>query len=210
VPGFKGDPRFTAIFARSKTEIGGGSVGKVAIVDEATLSSATKELQESLKNKLEEKIKSEIPKDFILMRGASEITYQNETPLMQTEGAVLKVKGSIKAFILVKQKVASLLMQESKISLPLDDTLTIDLSNASVGSTKETGNTLELTTKGDVVVSYDIGEVSVKDSIKSKPKADALKIISALPGIEKSKIVVKPFWKTSIPKDPKNIEFIKE
>ncbi len=210
VPGFKGDPRFTAIFARSKTEIGGGSVGKVAIVDEATLESATKELQEILKNKLEEKIASEIPKDFMLLRGASEVTYQNETPVMKADGAVLKIKGSVKAFILVKQKVVSLLMQESKISLPLDDTLTIDMSNASVSSAEEAGNKLELATKGEVIVSYDIGETSIKDSIKDKSKTEALKIISGLPGVEKSKITLKPFWKNSLPKDPKNIEFIKE
>lgn len=101
-------------------------------------------------------------------------------------------------------------MQESKISLPLDDTLTIDMSNASVSSAEEAGNKLELATKGEVIVSYDIGETSVKDSIKDKSKTEALKIISGLPGVEKSKITLKPFWKNSLPKDPKNIEFIKE
>ena len=59
-------PKYTKIFARSKTEMTGGFSGMQKVVSKETMDNSDKELEELLKKSLSMDIVSQIPENFVL------------------------------------------------------------------------------------------------------------------------------------------------
>ncbi len=92
IPGFKGDPKFTTIYARSKTPMIGGFVGIRRKVSDTDLAAANTTLQTSLKTELMNQAKAQVPPDFIIYPNLVYITYTNPPPpipIQQTKGSRL-------------------------------------------------------------------------------------------------------------------------
>src|SRR3989344_3071580 len=77
VPGLKGTPRYTTIYARSKTPMTGGLVGMEKAVGAEDLANAKTELEVALKDDLWEEAKAEVPEDFILFPSLSQSVFED-------------------------------------------------------------------------------------------------------------------------------------
>ena len=77
VPGLKGTPRYSTIYARSKGPITGGFVGKEKVVSEADMVKARSELRAALSEELMVRAQAEVPPDFILFPSLSSVTFED-------------------------------------------------------------------------------------------------------------------------------------
>lgn len=212
LPGLKGTARYTSVYARSKTPISGGFVGKEKSVSAEDLGAGKARLQNELSQELLTKAQAEVPADFILFPSLSSVTFED---LPQTAGAsgnaTINLRGDLygvmfkrtdlaKALSLGKVKVAS----DDPVEITSFDNLQVsfvggspaDLLNASKIDFKVTGQAL-LVWKTD--------EVALKSDLAGRKKSELAQILKNYPTVENATASVRPFWKSAFPEDASTI-----
>lgn len=220
VPGLKGDPRYTTIYARSKGSMTGGFSGNMKVVDPTLEQATEKELEATLKAKLKSDITSQIPVDFVLYDGA--ISYQIET-VNQKAGtddsqATLELKGTAHALIFDKALLSKAVIDSVSSSVnALGQNLFINNLNtlsfiltgtSQISQTSTAPVTFTLT--GDAQVEWLYDESQLKNDLLGIKKADLSSVLQAkYPSIESARVKVYPLWKRSFPIDPNKVTIIK-
>ncbi len=221
IVGFRGLPKYTKIYGRSKTEMTGGFIGMQKVVGEETLSKNDKELEELLKASLSKDIISQIPENFVLYE--SSISYDLE-PTSQTNSVeaggtatssvVLKKKGSVSAIIfdrgtLSRTIVAKALPSEtdSVIKITNLDNLDFSISPENVFN-PETSTSLNFSLKGDVNFVWVFDENKLKTELLGISKSNAVTVISTYDTIKEAKIETHPFWNQTIPQDSNKVKLV--
>lgn len=109
VPGFTGTPRFAKFFARSKTAMTGGFIGRTRVVTQEDVSVLRNRLEQQLRVRLREKASLQIPEDFLLFDDAREvfITVKEAIPEAGAAGATLTMdlSGTLSAFLIRRQDI---------------------------------------------------------------------------------------------------------
>ena len=220
VPGLKGDPRYTTIYARSKGAMTGGFSGNMKVVDPTLEQTTVKELEATLKAKLKNDITSQIPVDFVLFDGA--ISYQIEA-VSQKAGsddsqATLELTGTAHALIFDKMLLSKAVIDalgdsvnaagQNLIINNLPNLSFILTGNSQVSQTSTTPITFTLT--GDSQVEWLYDESQLKNDLLGIKKADLSSVLQAkYPSIESARVKVYPLWKRSFPIDPNKVTVVK-
>jgi hypothetical protein len=213
VPGLKGTPRYTTIYARSKTPMTGGFVGKEKAVNAADLAATKAELQESLKQELWEEVKAEVPEDFILFPSLSSFKFED---LPQTTGSgsgdvTVNLRAHLYGVMFKKADLAAHLAK-NKLTLRAGETLDVPaLANLNVtfAGTPPADilplDKIELKVSGNVVAFWNTDEVALKADLLGRHKRDLPSIMENYPTIASSKVTVRPFWKSALPVETEKI-----
>ncbi len=212
VPGLAGSPRYTAVYAKSFSEMKGGFVGERLQVTRQDLASAEDNLQESLTKELTEILRMRTGKDYVLVH--TSIDYQvldsSSLALSGTEIDEFGFEMSMKARALVfeeqavkdfAQEYIEQRIDENKILL--EDSLVIeyDIKAIDMGNGKLT---LDLQFSGQVFA--EINTASLKVAISGRPLQEALLFFKEESRIEKTEIKLWPFWKRKMPSSLEKIE----
>lgn len=209
IPGFKGDPKYTKIYARSKTVIAGGYSGMQKIVSKETKDKVNAELAISLKSGLAKDIALQIPKDFVLYEtdliyDLEPVVQVNETA--QTENMVtLRKNGSASAVIFNRSLLVKAIFE--KIS-PNNSNNSVNIDNLeSLNFTYDTktpfdlnnSTTVNFTLSGEAHFTWIIDENKLKSDLLGLSKKNANMIISTNSAIKEAWIETYPFWNQNIP-----------
>ncbi len=215
IPGLKGDPKYSKIYGRSKTEMTGGFSGMQKTVSKDVIDKSNNELEDSLKSYLSKDITSQIPSDFVLY--ATSLSYNFE-PVTQTNsstgGAVLKKKGTATAIIfdkgLLSRAILAKLLPESvndvvKITNleELDFTYATDTPSVTNGS-----NSVSFMLKGEPHFVWVVDEGKIKSELLSLNRKDAQKILAKYSNIKEAWVETRPFWNQTIPSDTNKVTLI--
>jgi hypothetical protein len=221
LPGLKGTPRYTTIYARSKTPITGGFSGIKKVVDQKTQTSIEETLKTSLKAKMQSDIVSQIPANFIFYEKSLSYSFE---PLVQTAGpteseVTLSLKGTAHAIIFDKNQLSQIIIEQSgdtiaeqagSISVTNINTLNFEITTNTV-ITQESTNSIGFTLSGDATFQWSFDESILKNELVGIKKSDVLNLLhSKYPSIENAEISIRPFWKQSFPQDPAKITLIKK
>ena len=76
LPGRAGTPRFSTIYARSKTGMSGGFVGVEKTVSESDEAQAKSQLEAALRSELISDSIAQVPEDFVLIPALSTVTFE--------------------------------------------------------------------------------------------------------------------------------------
>ncbi len=212
IPGFKNDPRFKAVYARSKTEMTGGFVGNVKKVAESDLVSARKELQESLMQELKDEVASQLPEDFILYDEGTSFTFVS-LPQSDPKGSTVQVneQGTLSGIIFDRSDLSAYILSKFETSLPSESIQIANLSDLGfVIENKESFNSVSdtsfnFTIQGDIVFVSEFDAEKLKNDLVDKSKNDLDTVMTNYPGISKAQAVIRPFWKRSFPGNPNDI-----
>ncbi len=208
IPGFKNDPKFNAIYARSKVAFAGGMEGKVAVISDEERKIAKESLETELTTSLKEKIKAEIPKEFFLPEGAFTVTVNFSEPIPgEANKATIKATGKIVGYIFNQNQLVNALSEEQ-----ISPNAMVAISEGTVekGSVKETNGTLNAKMSGVFSYSFLIDEEKLKEELKGKSKEDVSEFLKTFEGLADAKVVISPFWKGEIPEKVGKIRVIKE
>lgn len=213
IPGFKGDPKFNQIYARSKTPMAGGFSGMQSSVSPQALASSTAEMQNSLKTSLATDIVSQIPANFIFYKNSMSFSF---APITQVSGsnssAVLDEKGTAYAIIfdrgMLSRSIASLYSITDTIKIDSLDGLNFAYSSSTPFDPSGNANTLNFSLGGDANIIWVFDANKLKTDLLGLSKNQAKTVISGYPAITEAWIETRPFWNQTISSDPKKVELL--
>ncbi len=213
VPGLKGSSKYESVYARSKTPMAGGFVGKEKSIDPQVLAKAKTDLRALLSQELLTTAKAEVPTEFILFPSLSSITFE-DLPQAESESsgnATINLRGNLYG-IMFKRGELALALASAKLEVlageevefkPLD---LLDVSFVgSVPSDLISANKINFKVSGSGKVFWRTDETALRSAVSGKEKREIDELLKSYSTIERATVTVKPFWKSSFPEDPSQI-----
>ena len=212
LPGFKGDPRFSTIYARSKAVMSGGFVGMTAKVSAADLATAKTTLEAGIKTDLLAQARAQVPADFILFPNLSQITYTllpqgTSTATTATENE----QGNFTGVMFKKSDLATFLATQQLGSNVVTGPMEIpDYSSLTIGFAGTNPDLLQATSvnfqvNGTALTQWVTDESGLVKDLAGTKKSDLDSILKNYPSIQSADATIKPFWKSSFPTDTTKI-----
>ena len=215
--GFKGTSKYSKIYARSVGDITGGLKGLSSQIGDTDKENAIKELTETLSNKLLEKAKNQIPKDLVLLDGATflNIDEENTIPSSTIGSFVVSVKGTFNGILLSKEKltkeVANQFLAENNTdstdtaNITINDIYITNIEKLSISSFDKSLINLDdmkdisFNLSGVIKVVWKVDENKIVADLLGKNKTDFNQTLLQFLNIDSADMVLKPFWRSSFP-----------
>ncbi len=215
IPGFKGDPKYTKIYARSKTEMTGGFSGMQKTVSQDLLNQSEKDLEVSLKSALSKDITTQIPADFVLY--PSSLTYKID-PVNQNNdssgNAVLKKRGSASGVIFDKGLLSRAILAKiipnsvnETIKITNLDSLSFEYSSSTPSDVNNV-TSISFSLKGSPQLVWVVDENKIKSELLGLSKNEAKNVISKYTTIKEAWVETQPFWNSTIPASPDKVTIL--
>jgi hypothetical protein len=226
VPGFAGAPQEGKVYAKSTADIAGGFAGVRRTVDEADRLKAMQSLESKLRDELLADIaaSNDKPAGYRSFRDAVFFEF-NALPDEHADGDQVRVSlsGKLHALLFEESTLASRLAQltigsyeGSRIRVDNMDELSVRVAPVRVdesapAQTPWTSTSYTVSVSGKTVFIWEFDteafgrDLAGKDkAVLEAPATDG--ILGAYPGIDRAHATVRPFWKSTFPEDPKDIE----
>ncbi len=210
IPGFKGTPRYDKFYAKGVGAISGGFVGKEQSVESSLLASTELELKKGLETSLLKSAESKIPKDFLLLPGASTFTYKSLPIAPEDNKAKVSIEGTLVAYVFRKADLESVIAQASSASstVPFKKMRIVSYENLSVVAEPQSTSSISVIANGNVNAAAVIDEAKLIEEIKGKPRKNILAILASYPEISTAEVKITPPWIMSVPKNTEDITII--
>lgn len=215
IPGFKGAPQYDGFYARSKTPMTGGFVGDRNTVDDTALANARDAMHTALKKELMGKVSSQRPDGFISFDPATYVVFTSD-PLKDSGNQVeVTEKATLYGVLFDEHALANYLAAHTLSGFDGSDVKFTDISKLVLApdSTSTNGEgpqpwvdpTFSFHMSGSAPIVWQFDENKLKHDLSGRNKEAIHTILSGYPGIDKAEVVIRPFWKSTFPTDPKEI-----
>src|SRR3989338_4240471 len=220
IPGFKGDSKYTKIYARSKTEMTGGFQGLQKIITKEALIVADAQMENDLKAGLAKDITSQIPENFILYEES--LSYKLDPATQVSAGvkasdptqATLRKKGRISGIIfdkgaLSRTIIAKILPDTAGDMIKITNLNKLNFTINQAGTfDSSTSISLGFSLSGDANLVWIFDENKLKADVLGLSKKNAMAVISTYKTIKEAWIETSPFWNSTIPKEAKKVTLV--
>ncbi|MDP2655263.1 MAG: hypothetical protein Q8P17_01745 [bacterium] len=214
IPGFAGTPQEKMVYARSTSAMTGGTSGTVPVVDATLEEQARSALKTALAPDLLEGINTQIPQGYVLVPGAMTTVYESlESAPSSTTGMVeIKEQGTVTAVIFpntalakeIAYSVAGLEYQGEPITLTTSDNLLL----ATVNMPDPDTETFSFTLAGTASLTYTVDKSRISAAVAGKTRSAAEVALTNYPEVKRALIILRPFWRQTLPKDPSSITVV--
>lgn len=210
VPGLKGTPQFDTITATSADAMSGGFIGAAKIVTEQDFTKAREELTQQAKDQVVQALKEQAGE----LKFPDDIAIKVADPVANAKSGEaadkLEMKVSASASVIAyRESDVKLLLQsylEKNGGLELSDKdLKITYSDTKLDIAAKT-ITFNVAASGTSQSKIDTDKVLL--DIKGMNESAMRDYFKNQKGIASARILLSPFWVTSVPKDPKKIELV--
>ena len=215
--GFKGTPRYSKFYGRSKGAIAGGFIGKAPAIPDTEKTTAALDLKTTLQANLFKKATDQIPSGFVLFKNAIFINTDDSnisSTYNKDNSMTLALSGTLYGFLFNEQKLTKKIAEDniekydgSDVYMPNIRNLIFTLANkdnVSLGDVKNVNFNLSGTDK--IVWKIDINKFTT--DLSGKSKNDFNQILSQYPNINSATLTLNPVWEMSIPDQVKDIKVI--
>lgn len=204
IPGFKGDPRYTTFYARSKTPIAGGFSGVQKIVADADRAKAKSNIESKISAELIKQIPVNVSPEVTYFPGA----YTIEFTALPEESAsasevTIKEEGVLSIVVFDKKTLGAAV---ASVELAKYDRLPVILKNAEELTFKSKGDfkpgstdSISFTLSGPAKFEWLYDENGLKKALLGKSRSEIPAALQKYPTIEKADISLRPFWSRSFP-----------
>lgn len=202
IPGFKGDPRYTAFYARSKTPLSGGFSGIQKVIADADRAKAKTSIEAKLTSELMKLAPGQIANDQILFDRAVKIDFAQLPEEANGDSVVLKEEGTLSLIVFNKQALSSSIADQHIKDYKDEPILVTNLDKllfTPKGDFRPSVETVTFTLAGDATFEWLYDELTLKQGLAGKPRADIPAVLSKYPMIEKADISIRPFWLRKFP-----------
>jgi hypothetical protein len=214
--GFKGTPKYSKFYGRSKGEITGGFSGKAPDISDAEKTSAESDLKNTLQTNLLKKATDQIPSGFVLFKDAVFLSADDTNIPISSLGSsfTMTMKGTLYGLLFDGQKLAKKIAKDtienydgSEVSIPNIQDLIFTLANKDNTSFGDVKNiNFNLSGPAKIVWNLDVNKFTGDLLGKSRKEFD--QILSQYPDIDSAVLTISPPWKMSIPDKTKDVKVI--
>ncbi len=216
--GFKGTPKYSKFYARSKGEITGGFKGKTSVVSETQKLAVTNDMKTALQAKLFKKATDQIPNGFILFKNAVFLNVDdNNIDLVFPKDGMLsvKLKGTLYGLLFDEDKLTKKIA-EKNIKDYDDSTVYLpNIRNLAFSILKNKDNVLfwdvknvDFNLSGAAKIVWKLDENKLMSDLLGKSKKDFSQILLQYPNVDSADLAISPFWKMSLPDKLKDIKVV--
>lgn len=222
VPGLKGSNAFSEVTAKSTGNMIGGFTGTRAAVSQATDDSAHAALKNSLATTLQSQLQAKIPSGYVVVPGASTITYTDVPDTASTTSSVLITEqGTLNAVAFPEDAFAKAVAYSvvgtyagEPVTLDSVAHLTLTPSTSSSTPVQVTGSTTvptyQFNLSGNTTVIWKVDATRIAGAVAGKTRDSAQSILAGFPEVSKAVLVLRPFWASAFPQDPTHIKVVVE
>jgi hypothetical protein len=214
--GFKGTPKYTKFYARSKGDIKGGFIGKSYAITDAEKSQKLNELKLGLQAKLLSKASEQLPAGFVLFKDAVYLNIESENvdSFSTNSNVPLSVKGTLYGFLFDEKKLTKKIAEntipdydDSPVSIPSIKDLTFYIPNKESISFKDVRD-ITFNVSGTVKVVWDVDTEKLINDTVGKRKKEFSSVLRDYPNIDSAELTVRPAWRSSLPDNAKDFKVI--
>jgi len=216
--GFKGTPKYSKFYARSKGSIAGGFIGQVPVITDIDKLAGMNDLKIALQAKLLKKATDQIPSGFVLFRDAVFLDTEDGAATSEGNKSSLNLKGTLYGFLFDVKKLTKKIAEDNledyddtAIDIPniRDLTFTMDnKDNLFFADNPADVKNINFNLSGTAKIIYPVDENNLKADLLGKRKKDFKQILAQYPNIDSADVVISPFWKMSFPDKIKDIKVV--
>lgn len=202
IPGFKGDPRYTAFYARSKTPLSGGFSGIQKVIADADRAKAKTSIQSKLTADLMKLAPGQVANDQILFDKAVRIDFTQLPEEANGDSVILKEEGTLSLIVFNKEALSSSIANEQIGEYRGEPILVTNLDKllfTPKGDFRPSVDSVSFTLSGNATFEWLYDELILKQGLAGKPRAEIPAVLSKYPMIEKADISIRPFWLRKFP-----------
>jgi hypothetical protein len=214
IPGLKGSAQFEKIYGESKAPMAGGYEGMKFIIDEGELSKARQELHLELREKLLARLANERPNGFVFFEPSVTFAYDSLPPTDAGDQAVvIKENARLLAPLFLTESFATYIAdktiagyegEEMRIEDPSKLLFSYPASSTDIGAS----DTLKFRLEGSVRMIWKYDMEKLRSDLKGLAETALPSVLSAYPAIDRSRVIIRPFWKDSFPSNLEKIRIV--
>ena len=210
IPGFKGDPRYSSFYARSKTPIQGGFTGVEKIVAESDRQKAKTNIHKRIEADLLSQISAQIPPDRVGFEKGWKVEYKSLPEETVTESEVkIKEEGTLTAVLFDREQLSSVLAKSKLADYNGEPILVTNMEDL-LFVPKEPFNpaaasSILFAISGDARFEWLYDEGALKEALAGEPRSAIPSILQRYPMIQKADISLRPLWARKFPSSPEKI-----
>lgn len=215
IPGFAGTSQASRVYARSSAAMAGGASGNIPLV-EASLEAKTRTaLIAALAPDLIKDIQEQIPSGYLLVPGAATTTYQALASASPSTTGMVEVKeqGIVTAIIFsnaalaksIASSIAGLEYQGEPLTLSSTNDLMFTATN---GIPHQEVTSFSFTLAGTASLVYTVDSARIAAAVSGKTRLAAVVALSNYPEVKRATIILRPFWRQTLPQDPSAISVV--
>jgi hypothetical protein len=210
IPGFKGSAKYSKIYARTKSAIGGGFSGTRKKVDPSQVTGARQKIRDELQVSLVRQMQQNLPENFVFPPSAYFIEYESLPDTDISGGVQLAERATFHGIMFERGDLANVITEKvSGEKNAQNDLYGID----NLGFAAKTGTStkpwesslLNFTLNGTTTLVSAIDTDKLKNELVSKPRKSLSAVLTSYPGVAKATVMMRPFWKQSFPANPSEI-----
>ncbi len=222
--GFKGTPKYSKFYARSKGEITGGLKGKFPFIPENQKASILSDMKKALQAQLFKKATDQIPNELVLFENAIFLDIDdNNIDFSSSKNNTLpmKLKGTLYGLLFNIDKLTKKIAENniegydgSPIIIPNIKNLTFSLSAEQAGllGKKDVSfgdfKNINFNLSGSAKIVWKVDENKLIADLLGQSKKNFKQILLRYPYINSANLVISPFWKIYLPDKTKNLQVI--
>lgn len=210
VPGLEGSRAYDLVYAKSTAAMTGGFSGTRPAVSEATREAQAAGLEAALATELQAAIKEAMPEGYVLLPGASSVSYE---PLPETAGqgnnVDVKMRGTMTAVVFPNEALARAIAYQvvgtysgQTVRLTNTDNLTL---TPTIAGDPGTADTYGFSLSGNATITWDIDKTKIAGAVAGKSRESAQVNLSGFQEVDRALLVLRPFWAQTFPQDPEKI-----
>ena len=177
------------------------------IIDEGELSKARQELHLELRDKLMARLKTERPNGFTFFDPS--VTFAYDMLPATDAGAqtvVIKDQARLLAPLFKTEAFATFIASKSipgyeGETIRIEDPSKLGFSYTATSSDISTLDSLPFRLEGSVRMIWTFDTEKLRNDLRGLSETALPSVLSAYPAIERSRVVIRPFWKNSFPTD---------
>jgi hypothetical protein len=211
LPGLKKSPAFTLVTAKSSATMTGGFSGTRPSVSQGTRDTQNAMNQASLQKSLDTDIKSKIPAGYVLIPGATFVTFEPQPETPADAGKVnVSEKATITAVVFPEAALGKAIAYKvigtySGQALTLPDESGLKLTPAINIAPTSSDTTFAFNLSGTAKIVWKVDATKIAGAVAGKTRESAQVALSGFPEVDKAVLVLRPFWATAFPQDPAKI-----
>lgn len=203
IPGFKGSPRESAFYAKTKSPITGGSSGTMSLASLSDLNAAKDSLAIELGRSIQDQVIAIKKEGYIPLYSAVEVIYDdNEEEILKGITGVYKVTATANLILADAPKFAEAIAKtfgdydNQSVRLTYTDSLTY--------SRKQTdhinsSSTLSILVEGRPRIVWESNSNNIKELVKGKSRDEFKPLMTTINSIESAEINFSPMWLSHFP-----------
>jgi hypothetical protein len=214
IPGLKGSEQYEKVTGTTKEPMTGGFEGMKFIIDEGELSTARQELHLELRAKLFARLANERPNGFVFYEPSVTFEYISLPPA-EASGQSVTIKEQVRLMApLFKSDTFS--AHVAKRAIPGYDGEPVRLADAQAlsftypASSTNLSNvdSFEFNLSGQPEIVYVYDAEQLRTRLLGMSQQQLPLVLADFPAIERSKAIIKPFWRDTFPKDVEKIRIV--